>query len=151
MIRAALVTLATLRVTRVITTDWIGAWTLRWPAEKWADTAERRAHFEEWKRMPAPRPPFEHWTPADIGPRTWQGKLVKGLSCPFCVGFWIGGAVLLFDRIFQGPWAMAPGKGVIAGNSLSRQIPVLGPLWLFAMAALALNYITGHIGARVDE
>ena len=59
-------------------------------------------------------------------------KLASGLDCPFCVGFWIGAGVLAADR-------------------LASQERVLDKPWRFAKAALALNYVTAHLGARLGD
>jgi hypothetical protein len=88
---------ATMRLTRLIIGDELGGWVLREPAEQWA-----------WRKEPA-----------EDG---WRHKLVSGLSCPFCVGFWIG-------------------VGVLAGHA------VLGrsSAWRFALTALALNEVAGRL------
>lgn len=54
--------------------------------------------------------------------------LRDGLYCPFCVGFWLGAGVL----------ATAP---VWTRHRLPR----------LAVQALALNYVVGHVNARVDD
>uniref|UniRef100_A0AAU7J7F6 DUF1360 domain-containing protein n=2 Tax=unclassified bacterial viruses TaxID=12333 RepID=A0AAU7J7F6_9VIRU len=133
--RVALVALATARATRFITSDWLGEWWIAGPARKWADRHEEADRREEYERKRAnangPMPAYAHWgSPRDGEPRTWRGKLVKGLDCPFCVGFWIGGLILL-------------GEATI-GRSRLR------PLWRFGIAMLGLNYIVGHISARID-
>lgn len=135
-----LATLATLRLTRFVTTDWLGHWWIVEPARKWALNAELRA--ERWEHSeyrarhaamgrdhPAipPKPPLP-----DGEMRSWQAKLVKGLDCPFCVGFWIGAGVLL-------------------SLAIARAVPPLLPVWRFVAGVWALNYVTGHISAKMDE
>jgi hypothetical protein len=76
----ALALLATLRLTRLVTTDSIGQWWLYSPLYK-------RAYG---------RPSVT------TKPRRWA-KYVEGLQCPFCVGFWIGCLVLLSLWLVGGP------------------------------------------------
>jgi hypothetical protein len=85
------------------------------------------------KRDPYKRDPMPPLSEMALGddPRTWQGKLVKGLDCPFCVGFWLGAAVLL-------------------SLTIARAVPPLLPIWRAVMGVFAFNYVTGHIGARLD-
>lgn len=148
-IRVVLVTVATMRLTRLVTQDWIGHWWVVKPARNWA--LERAGYIGRSLGGGYTHDSDEVWAGIDVhNDPSKEVRLVSGLDCPFCVGFWIGGAVLLIDRILQGSWAKAPGHGVIGGNSLSRQIPGLGPLWRFAMAALALNYAVGHVSKRID-
>lgn len=117
-----LVILGTLRLTRFVTEDWLGHWWIVQPARRWAVFGTRLYHT-------LPESIDAEW--AENEPRTWRQKLVKGLDCPFCVGFWLGAAVLL-------------------SLAIARAVPPLLPLWRFAMAALSLNYITGHVSSRID-
>lgn len=132
-----LILLATARATRFITSDWLGEWTISGPAHEWAQAYEEQARRDEYRaardRTPGPFPPYDHWGSSkdDAGPRTWQGKLVKGLDCPFCVGFWIGGLILLGE--------------VTLGRS-----PLRG-LWRFGLGMLGLNYLVGHLSSRIDS
>lgn len=95
-VRAGLVVGATMRLTRLITADELGGWVIRQPSERWA-----------WRKEP--------------GQNGWRHKLVSGLGCPFCVGFWVGAGVLAAD-IF-----------------CSRS-----PAWRFTLTALALNELAGR-------
>lgn len=127
---------AALRLTRFVTTDHLGEWLLVGKARAWAGRYEAQARREEYdaKRSAhdGPYPPYSQWgSDHDAEPRTWQGKLVSGLDCPFCVGFWIGGLCLLAAVILP-------------------RVPVLGPLWRFAAGALGLNYLVGHVSSRID-
>jgi hypothetical protein len=133
-VNLVLAALATMRLSRVVTTDWIGFWWFRKPAEQWALKAERDAMVRAGaKRDPYKRDPMPPLSEMALGddPRTWQGKLVKGLDCPFCVGFWLGAAVLL-------------------SLTIARAVPPLLPIWRAVMGVFAFNYVTGHIGARLD-
>lgn len=125
MSKFALILLATLRLTRFVTSDHLGHWWLVQPARRWALESSRYGHFgdheaddlwEEAANLPDP--------PAPV-------KLVKGLDCPFCVGFWLGALILLGDTI--------------VGKSPLR------PLWALGLATFSLNYVVGHISARIDS
>lgn len=109
---------ATLRLTRLVVTDDLGDWTIYRPAERWAI------------RHDGSQLEYEDHRPALDETAGWRSKLVSGLSCPFCVGFWIGAGVLAADA-------------VTAGTRLERG-------WRFAKAALTLNYATAHVGSRLD-
>lgn len=114
---------ATLRLTRFVTSDFLGEWTIVGPAKRWA-----------WKRSGV------GYQPSEIGARVeavptpphwsgWRSKLVKGLDCPFCVGFWIGAVVLVATVVCPKP---------------------LRPLLRLAYGSLGLNYAVGHISSRID-
>ena len=123
--RLALVAIATARLTRFVTSDWLGEWTLVRPLKRWAVRAESPMHS-------GPRP--AGWDPDDREPNPdngWRSKLVKGLDCPFCVGFWIGALVLL-------------------GEVVTRRWRPLRAVWTFALGALGLNYAVGHVSSRID-
>lgn len=94
---------ATLRLTRLLITDDLGKRLFREPLED---------------RLIDRLPPRAYW-------------LVDGLSCPFCVGFWLGWAVLAVSVAVVG-------------------LPVVHLTWEVVLAALTLNYLTAHIGARLD-
>lgn len=134
MFRLALVALAALRVTRFFTSDSLGEWWVAGPAKRWAWRREATtdpavlAQLEEvFERDLRDGKPQE--TPsAQYG---WRSKLVSGLDCPFCVGFWAGVLVLL-------------------GDVVTRRVRPLRGLWTFALGALALNYATGHVSSRLD-
>ena len=72
----ALLVLASLRITRLVTTDSIGQWWLYAPLLKKA-----------YSQTPPPK---------------WS-KYVEGLVCPFCVGFWVGLIGLALLTIAGGP------------------------------------------------
>jgi len=103
---AVIVTAATLRLTRLVVVDDVGRWWIKEPAERWVERGE----------MPA-------WT-AEGEPLTKRAKLVTGLDCPFCVGFWIGAVVLAGHRL--------PGARVV-------------------LLPLALNEVVGHLAARLGD
>jgi hypothetical protein len=105
---------ATLRLTRFITQDWLGEWAIDAPARKWANKHDL-GH------------PFPDAVDHEQG---WRSKLVKGLDCPFCVGFWLGVLVL-------GAFVLTPR-------------PLRG-LLRFGTGALSLNYLVGHVSHRLDS
>jgi hypothetical protein len=60
-----------------------------------------------------------------------QSRYWSGLDCPFCVGFWIGVAALVSLAAVGGP-----------GHAEQW--------WRYAAGAFTLNYLVGHLSARVD-
>ncbi len=110
----AVTALAVARLIRLVTTDDLGGWAVRDPAYRWAgydpDGYELRTGGG-----------------AVLNPPDWKAKLVSGLECPWCVGYWLGVVVLTFD-------AAAP---------RSR-------LWRFTKAGLALNYVVAQVSSRLD-
>lgn len=61
--------------------------------------------------------------------RQW---VADGFTCPFCIGFWIGGLV-------------------IATYCLTLISPEwVSVLWRIGAGALALNYVVGHVVASLD-
>lgn len=95
---------ATLRLVRLFIADDLGKRLVRYPLEELLVT-----------RLPA------RWN--------W---LADGLSCPFCVGFWIGVGVILASG-----WAAAD--------------PLWHLVWEVAMLSLTLNYVATHVGARLGD
>lgn len=113
----ALVVGATLRATRFITTDSLGYWSIVRPARRWAHGHDDPTRTGD----DAPDP--------DAG---WRSKLVSGLDCPFCVGYWLGAATL-------------------GSYWLARRSPGTLAAWRAVASTLALNYLTGHVSARIEE
>lgn len=97
----------TLRLSRLVVTDDLGLWLLRIPAFNWAHSREPRGDG-------------------------WRAKLQSGLSCPFCVGFWIGVGVLVSLWLVGGP-----------GHAHEA--------WRWVSGAFALNWVVGHIAARAGD
>ena len=119
--------LATARLTRLMTSDHIGEWFLVGPFRKHAleaETAAIRAGAESSPNYPA----------------SWQMKVIHGLDCPFCVGFWLG----LVTLASAGAADLAATRGGRAGRGAQR-------LWRWLMSGLALNYVVGHVSARLDH
>lgn len=125
--------LATARLTRFITTDTLPEWLVIGRIRRWGDGHER-ALFQ-WMTDVKDRRLLATSEVRDAAvlclreyeyeaPITWQARLASGLECPFCVGFWVGAAVLL-----------------LPDNRLTR--------WL--LGALALNYVVGHVSSQLDD
>lgn len=112
---------ATLRLTRLVTTDDLGWWLIRGPAY--------RATTRPLNTLPA------YLTEPEPDTTTLAGKLASGLGCPHCVGFWIGLALLTV-------WSLTGGIG--------HGWEDLHGTWRFVTGALTLSYLVGHIGARLD-
>lgn len=99
---------AALRVSRLLTTDDLGLWAVREPAFRWAGYD------------PTYQPGHDH-----------RQRLVSGLECPFCVGYWVG-------------------VGVLASLALARHTGSSHTAWRFVAAGLTLNYVVGHVSSRID-
>ena len=97
-----LILLATMRITRLVVFDDLGGWALREPAARWAGDLPARA------------------------------RLVSGLECPWCVGFWIGAAALAALWTAGGPGHAAE-------------------WWRYLAGAFALNWVAAHIGPRLGD
>jgi hypothetical protein len=85
----------TARLSRLVTTDYLGEWFIQDPADRWSDNKYR-----------------------DEDRLNWKQKLRVGLDCPWCIGYWIGVAtVLIFARV-HGYWPDNPLEWwrVIAGS-----------------------------------
>lgn len=138
-----LTVLATLRLTRLVTTDSLGRWLIVDPLNRWAQDREL-AHRTAWHEVLGTMDPEglddkailwavrkQAQLDDDTEWMTWQGRLISGLICPFCVGFWIG-AFVTVATIFLAPIAW------------------VGTAWVILLAALSLNYVAGHVSARLD-
>jgi len=139
VVRYLVLTVAVLRATRLVTTDKLGGWLLEEPSKKWAakheGEAKRRKYrefVEEYRKRGAEVPLYDHWYSGEGDePLSWQGKLVSGLDCPFCVGFWLGLLALI-------------------GEATLGRVPGVRVLWRLGVAAFAMNYVVGHVSHRLD-
>lgn len=113
----------TLRLTRLVVMDDLSLWWLRGPLAVWAT---RKNPLPEMDTLPTGFQEMRVYVP------DWRGKLVSGLSCPFCVGFWIGCLVLLSLWLVGGPGAAAEP-------------------WRWVAGAFTLNWVAAHIGARAGD
>lgn len=138
-----LILLTTLRLTRFITTDSLGGWLIADPAHRWADDHEASLRLARERTIWKMRKEHPEMPPAaaerltrlestleDDEPISWQARLVSGLECPYCVGFWIG-------------------VGVIGSYIFARRTGSM-KAWRIANSAFALNYIVGATSARID-
>ncbi len=105
---AALIVGATARLTRLVVADDLGKF---WVQEPVSDIAATYADHHDGQ-----------------APAWW--RYADGLSCPNCVGFWIGAGVLTVTTATKGTRLAKP--------------------WRFVMAALTLNVVTVVAGSRVE-
>lgn len=110
--------LAVARLTRFVTSDSLGDWTIVQPAHRWAVKHEGSSLR------------YDDNTPALDEDAGWRSKLVSGLECQWCVGFWVG-------------------AGMLAGEKVTRNTR-MEPIWDLATSALALNYVVAHASSRLD-
>lgn len=136
--KSVLMPLAAMRLSRFITSDKLGDWLIVRPAQEWAirheggeidpDLAvlvqhEGETDYEFEERLRGHLVPDEE--------NGWRSKLVSGLECPFCAGFWAGAALLAADMAL-------PREGVAR------------TAFTWGTRALAMNYVAGHISSRLD-
>lgn len=110
----------TLRLMRLFGVDHLGRWYLQDPVLNWA-----------WDRgqLVEVISDDEHDEYQQNG---WRGKIWAGVSCTaFCLGFWITVAVIVSLYACGGPGEAAT-------------------IWRYIAGAFALNYLAGHIHAKVD-
>lgn len=77
---------AAARLTRLVTRDWLGEWTIVRPVRNWAER-------HEGTRL------VEHLDPEAPVTEAWRHKLAHGLDCPHCVGFWLTLGTLGVSRL----------------------------------------------------
>lgn len=122
------------RVTRLVTTDWLGEWMICEPLKKWAFTAEGDVDVHQVQVFQEQRTADGHIVVREVnkheGP-TWRSKLVSGLDCPHCVGFWA--TVLMFG---------------LSALPLSRPVARIRDTLI---GMLAGSYVVGHISASLDS
>lgn len=108
--RILVLTLATARLTRFVTTDAL------------PDHAVLHHLHDK-----AAEKGFERDRRGVSRPKNLVGYASEMINCPFCIGFWLGGAVLVGE--------------VALGHT---------KLWKLGIGALALNYVVGHVSSRID-
>lgn len=131
----ALAVAAAARISRLVTTDKLGDWAIVQPAKRWA--AEREPHMWHRAEEDSPLEPLsgevleraarEHFP----GKPQWRTKLVQGLECPFCWGFWAS-------------------AGVTVALAATRGRPAARRLWETGAGVLGLSYVVGHLSSRID-
>lgn len=108
-----------LRATRFVTNDSLSRWYLRQPLVRWSHTEA-----------------FPNWDPDDpefdYEPQTTRQRMVSGLYCPWCVGFWLAALVLLSLYLVGGPGHAAE-------------------WWRWVAGAFTLNYVVVHIGSPLKD
>lgn len=134
VLRSVTLALTAARLSRFVTSDHLGGWLVVDPAKDWAVRHEGQGvEVIESGLLSTGLPARVEERPSGepVPDNGWRSKLVSGLECPFCVGFWIGAGVLAADAA----------------------LPSSGPLrtaWTLGTRALALNYVVGHASARLD-
>lgn len=116
---------ATLRLTRVITDDYLGQWWIKDPidraAGRWADR-EYATALRTWDTAIAV-PAQEHEDP-------WWWKYRAGLDCAWCSGFWVALGTVSLTAATNGTRMQAPWRGL--------------------MGALTVNYVAAQIDGLLD-
>ena len=113
-----------LRLTRFVVTDDLGGWMIRHPLHRVLFRADPHETYvystvDIYQGQVLLRPP-------------WQEKLNALVHCPWCIGFWIAGAVLLSLAAVGGP-GDAP------------------DWWRWVAGWWTLNYVGAHLGARLGD
>ncbi len=109
---SALIFGAALRLTRLVVADDVGRWWLKQPAENWVDRGTGYGAVA--------------WSP-EGEPLTGRAKLVSGLDCPHCSGYYIGVGVLssyLLAR--RRRWSLSLWRWVAAGLALNAAVTLVG-------------------------
>lgn len=106
--------LASARLSRLVVTDDLGQWWIHDPIDyAMASYARNEVHAADREKRDVVTP--------------WWWKYRSGLDCPWCVGFWLGGLLLLGHLL------------------LPRTI------WRGVAGTLALNYVTAHAGIALGD
>lgn len=140
--------LAVARATRFVTQDWLGEWTIRAPARRWAEQTvnqelitriERGDYTDEQLMNIDKMTQAEKLSVAAIDEAfaDKRARLVKGLTCPFCVGFWITLAAVSLEL-------------AIPHSPRTRSGQALRGAWKVGKAAFAMNYVTAHLHNKID-
>lgn len=133
----ALSALAAIRLTRFVTYDTLGGWTLVEPATRWATKHEGGYAIKDGSELVPFHahefPVLDGHVPIQVDEdRGWRSKLVSGLNCPHCVGFWIT-------------------AGTLAVAKISERNPKTARAFTFTAGSLGLSYVIGHISQRLDH
>jgi len=153
-VEAVTLGLAVARATRFVTSDWLGEWAIQEPIKRWAEHSVKqnleariaRGDYddeqvagirgmsrEDLLSVAATDPAFAS-TPA---------RVVKGLNCPFCVGFWVGLVAIVLEL------ALTP-RSPHSSHSSHATLRAARKAWKVGKAAFALNYLVGHVSSRID-
>lgn len=130
-----MILLASARLTRLITTDWLGEWMIVRPVKKWALEHEGPIDVHEpvnLEILHTASGQMVNFKAVDLNQKrpSWRTKLSTGLDCSHCVGFW---TTLLLVTVMSLPLpkSVATLRGILIG-------------------ALAGSYIVGHLSAHLD-
>lgn len=132
---------ATARLSRLITTDHLGKWWIKDPIDAamdryevlhthpiFPDGVDHGKTAQDLLSSDYQGPAVVGWEPER---EPWWWKYRAGLDCPFCIGFWLTGAVML--------------SRYLVGRD-SRAVSV----WRFVTGVLSLNYVVAHVSSRLD-
>lgn len=115
----------TMRLTRLVVTDDLGQWWVKDPLDAWMHQHPPSSPWEDTKRS-NPMEDMRQVAGGESKRMRWH-QYLGGLECPFCVGFWVGAAVLASYHILP--------RG----------------LWRFAARALTLNEAAAHLGIKIGD
>jgi hypothetical protein len=112
-----------MRLTRLVVTDDLGQWWIKDPLDAyWHPKFVRQDKNPDAEYGYDPAVFHQPWLARHV-----DHKYLGGLECPYCVGFWIGAAVLASYHILP--------RG----------------LWRFAARALTLNEAAAHLGIKIGD
>lgn len=128
--RTLVALLAAARLTRFVTTDWLGEWWIGQPAKHWAlkHDGEAYAHDGQTQEIKSLNGDV---VLLHVYKAPWRTKLVSGLDCAYCVGFWMTALTL-----------------VLTALPLPRYLSKTRDLTLEVLAG---SYIVGHVSSHLDE
>lgn len=126
---------AAIRMSRFVTTDSLGDWTIVRPLKRWAWRREVRDVLIAENPGIALHPSMhdEPIAPTPEPENGWRSKIATGIECPFCVGFWVALASLA---------ALALARGSAPRPAADALRVVYG--------ALGMNYALAHLSSRLD-
>lgn len=113
---------ATMRLTHLITNDDLGQWWVKDPLDAWVHGHPQLTPREDPQAVPV--------LPAPMPRRLRYHRYLAGLSCPHCVGTWIG-------------------AGVLASYALASRRPAALRAWRAVAASLSLNTATVAAGDAI--
>jgi hypothetical protein len=128
--RAALLVIATSRAIRFVTEDDLGEWLIQRPVRRWANRHDRAGEYIQHRDRPDLIDAMAAGTAVepDFG---WRSKLASGADCPWCIGLWIGGAILATEVVTS-----------------RRGFRWARPAQTFVLTTLALNSVANLYGAK---
>ena len=138
-----ILTLAVLRLTRLVMMDDLGKWYILGPAHRWAQRKKRlgkarSTSFQMEGQVGGSTETFTFHGESPIYQQHPDGtslarlRLIGGLTCPFCIGWHIGFWLLLISY-WTGPLGHEP------------------VWWRILLGSLAMNWVVGHVASRVGD